>query len=240
MYDGVTVAELPDGAQLYAGYVDGHYANTQALAERFPAARHVPIAVFASTNEGVVLDVEQGDASPAEAPGWVQMRRAHGIDPSVYCNADTWPAVRDAFHSAGVAEPHYWIAKYDGMAEIPIGAVAKQFESTAGYDRSVVADYWPGIDPAPAPAPQSGYGPPFPGEVLSLRSPVLHDGNVQTWQARMRARGWSIVADGWYGPASKAVCLAFQNDSTAHGWPLVADGEVGPATWAAAWNRPVS
>jgi hypothetical protein len=239
MYDGVTVADLPAGAQLYAEYVDGHYANTQAVAERFPGAVHVPIAVFASTNAGVVLDVEQGDASPAEAPGWVQMRRAHGIDPSVYCSASTWPAVRDAFRAAGVAEPHYWIAQYDGAAEIPNGAVAKQYESTAGWDMSVVADYWPGVDPAPA-APQGGNGPAFPGEYLQVQSPTLHDANVQTWQARMRQRGWSIAVDGWYGPASAAVCRQFQADSSAHGWPLAADGVVGPATWAAAWNRPVS
>jgi hypothetical protein len=63
---------------------------------------------------------------------------------------------------------------------------------------------------------------------------------VRRWQARMAWRGWSITADGWYGPASAATCTAFQRDSSARGWPLTADGEVGPKTWAAAWSRPVS
>ncbi|MDI5966123.1 hypothetical protein [Streptantibioticus silvisoli] len=147
MYDGVTVADLPSGAPLYAGYVDGIYANVTALRKRFPKARVVEIAVFASTHAGQVLDVETGDATPAQAPGWVTARRHAGADPTVYCNSSTWPSVRAAFTKAGVAQPHYWIADYDGKATVPSGAVAKQFKSTAHYDQSVVADYWPGVDP---------------------------------------------------------------------------------------------
>jgi hypothetical protein len=94
--------------------------------------------------------------------------------------------------------------------------------------------------PAPAPAPQSAYGPPFPGEYLRVQSPMQHDGNVETWQARMHERGWSITVDGWFGNESATVARNFQLDSSAHGWPLSADGVVGPATWSAAWNRPVS
>ncbi|MDI5965708.1 hypothetical protein [Streptantibioticus silvisoli] len=151
MYDGVTVAHLPTGAPLYAGYVDGRYANVTALRKRFPKARIVEIAVLASTDAGQVLDVETGDATPAQAPGWVVSRRHAGVDPTVYCNSSTWPAVRAAFRNAGIAEPHYWIAQYDNKATIPTGAVAKQFQNDPGWDKSVVADYWPGIDPKPVP-----------------------------------------------------------------------------------------
>jgi hypothetical protein len=79
------------------------------------------------------------------------MRRAAGADPTIYCNASTWPAVRAAFAAANVAEPHYWIAKYDGDPTIPAGAVAKQYRGDVapGYDVSSVVDYWPGVDPAP-------------------------------------------------------------------------------------------
>lgn len=149
MYDSINPSSIPVDAALVAGYVDGLYRNMDALAARFPNALRVPIAVFPSTDDGLVLDVETGDATPAQAPGWVQMRRAAGVDPTVYCNTDTWPAVRAAFQAAGVSEPHYWIAQYDGVAAIPAGAIAKQFESTDPWDLSVVADYWPGVDPAP-------------------------------------------------------------------------------------------
>jgi hypothetical protein len=146
MYDAVTVANIPAGALMVAGYVDGHYANLAAMRARFPHALIVPIAVRASTNDGLVLDIETGDATPAEGPGWVTMRRAAGEDPSVYCNTSTWPAVKAAFASAGVTPPHYWVAQYDGNPAIPAGAVAKQYSNPGPFDISAVADHWPGID----------------------------------------------------------------------------------------------
>lgn len=150
MYDGITPTDVPPGGQLYAGYVDGHWPSYPGLVARFPSAVHVPIAVSASTDNGIVLDVEQGDASPAESVDWVLMRRRAGADPSVYCNTSTWPAVRAVFQARGVVEPHYWVAHYSPDATIPAGAVALQHTSTAGYDVSSVADYWPGVDPAPS------------------------------------------------------------------------------------------
>lgn len=158
MYDSVTPSAIPTNAALVAGYVDGAYAWSAANWARFPNSVKVRIAVFPRTNDGHVLDVEQGDATPAQAPGWVTMRRAAGVDPSIYCDASTWPSVVSAFASAGVAAPHYWIAHYDGSAALPAGAVAKQYNdppaSGGNYDISVVADYWPGVDPSPGPAPR--------------------------------------------------------------------------------------
>ena len=151
MYDGIVTGNLPAGAALYAGYEDGAWPDAAALAQRFPSAIIVRVTVSASDNEGQVLDVENGDATPAQAVGWIQRRRSAGIDPSVYCNSSTWPAVRAAFAAAGVAEPHYWIAQYDGDPTIPDGAIAKQYASNTGYDTSSVAAYWPGIDPTSNP-----------------------------------------------------------------------------------------
>lgn len=156
MYDGIDsdADVIPTDAQLVAGYVDGDYVWTAAEWARFPHSVHVRIAVKSTTNAGSVLDVETGDATPAESVTWVLTRRGAGADPTVYCNASTWPAVRSAFHARSVAEPHYWIADYDGSTAIPAGAVAHQYESTSRWDLSSVADYWPGVDPAPNPAPQ--------------------------------------------------------------------------------------
>ncbi len=150
MYDSVTPSAIPTDAALVAGYVDGAYAWSAAEWARFPNSVKVRIAVFPNTDDGHVLDVEQGDATPAQAPGWVDMRRAAGVDPTVYCNASTWSSVISAFRSAGVAAPHYWIAQYDGNPSVPSGAVAKQYNDPPGsggnYDISVVADFWPGVD----------------------------------------------------------------------------------------------
>lgn len=153
MYDSTTMANIPDAAAMVAAYVDGRYANVPEARARFPHAVVAEIAVSASTDAGQILDVEQYDAAPTEAPGWVQRRRAAGVDPSVYCNSSTWPAVRAAFAAAAVAEPHWWIAQYDNDPTIPAGAVAKQYQDAGPYDISSVADYWPGIDPQEAPVP---------------------------------------------------------------------------------------
>lgn len=149
MFDAIVSGNPPPGARLYAGYDDGAWPDAAALAARFPGATVVRVTVSADDNQGQVLDVENGDATPAQAVGWAVRRRAAGADPTVYCNTSTWPAVRAAFHSAGVAEPHYWIAQYDGDPTIPDGAVAKQYASNDAYDTSSVAEYWPGVDPPP-------------------------------------------------------------------------------------------
>lgn len=147
MYDSITASNIPRDAEMVAGYVDGKYKWSQSDWALFPNAVHVPIAVFPWTNDGAVLDVENGDASPNQAPGWVNMRRQFGVDPSVYCSESVWDSVRAAFASAGIAQPHYWVAAHPGNgAVVPDGAVAHQWIDDGPYDRSVVVDYWPGID----------------------------------------------------------------------------------------------
>lgn len=150
MYDAVTpgnIVRMNPNPQMVAGYLNGLYAWTAADWNLFPHAVWVGISVRAAWTVGQVLDVETGDATPAEAPGWVSARRSAGVDPSIYCNLATWPAVQAAFQAAGVAEPHYWIAHYDGQTAIPAGAVAKQHTGDfQGVDISSVADVWPGVD----------------------------------------------------------------------------------------------
>lgn len=155
MYDSVQASAIPVTAQLVAGYVDGLYAWSPADWRRFPNSVHVPICVDPAHGQGVVLDVENGDARPDQAPGWVRERRAAGVDPTVYTGLSQWQAVQDAFNRAWVPHPHYWIAAYPGDgAVLPtlngITAVAHQYADPAtsggSWDLSVVADYWPGID----------------------------------------------------------------------------------------------
>jgi hypothetical protein len=148
MYDSVTASNIPRNAQMVAGYVDGKYKWSQSDWALFPNAAHVPIAVFASTNDGVVGDCENGDMTPAGAVTWTEMRRNAGIQPSIYCSQGLWSVVRNTFQSMGVREPLYWIAAYPGNGPdtIPAGAVAHQYADAGPYDLSTVADYWPGVD----------------------------------------------------------------------------------------------
>ncbi len=150
MADSTTASDIPQNVDLVAGYVDGRYKWSDTDWALFPSKVKVRIAVLASTNDGHVLDVEQGDATPDEAPGWAKMRRAAGADPTVYVNLSNEAAVRAAFDAAGEPQPHYWLAHYDNIPSLPDGYVAKQYadEALTGghYDASGVADNWPGVD----------------------------------------------------------------------------------------------
>lgn len=154
MYDSVTATDIPVEAGMVAGYVDGRYAWSSTDWLRFPVAVKVAIAVSPFTDDGTVLDIEPGDSTPEQAVDWVLMRRNAGVDPSVYCSASNWQNVINAFNNRGVAQPHYWIAAWDGNASVPDGAVAKQYANSdmAGghYDLSAVLDNWPGVDGIPS------------------------------------------------------------------------------------------
>ena len=153
MFDAIAVGNLPPGAAVYAGYDDGAWPDAAAILARFHAPV-VRVTVNPNDDEGDMLDVENGDATPTDAPGWVRRRRASGhAGPLVYMSASLWATVRQAFSAQGVPEPGYLVAAYDGVAEIPPGAIGKQYAGTIppGYDISVVVDYLPGIDPAPQP-----------------------------------------------------------------------------------------
>lgn len=77
--------------------------------------------------------------------------------------------------------------------------------------------------------------PAFPGRILRLQAPNMSGVDVSTWQARMVERGWHLVVDGVYGPASAQACRQFQVEKG-----LEVDGQVGPITWGAAWTATIT
>lgn len=58
----------------------------------------------------------------------------------------------------------------------------------------------------------------------------VHEKNVKTWQQQMRKRGWTLKADGCFGPQTEKVCHQFQAEKH-----LPITGTVGPVTWYASW-----
>ena len=168
MYDSVTARDIPANAQMVAGYVDGLYRWSQADWDRFPQAVKVRIAVLASTDDGHVLDVETGDATPTEYPAWAKRRIAAGTYPTVYCNRSNLGAVLDAVDGAGLhGITGIWLADWTDVPHLVAGTSATQYDhpphSGGHYDLSLVADHWPGVDPPP-PLPRPGPGPgPEPG-----------------------------------------------------------------------------
>lgn len=82
--------------------------------------------------------------------------------------------------------------------------------------------------------PVTGRAPVWPGRLLAY-PPLTVGDDVETWQAQMKHRGWSIAADRMYGPDSRDVCRRFQAEKG-----LDVDGVVGPVTWRAAWEAPIT
>ncbi len=155
MYDAASVGNIPADAAIVGYYIDGNYKASTADLSRFKNAVHVPIAVFPTTNAGIVFDGPPDNSTWPQVVDWVVMRRKAGVDPSVYTDNDQWTTGVAEFRARGVAQPHWWIAKWDGVQTVMSGAVAHQYQGNqhGGYDRSVVLDYWPGVDPAPKPTP---------------------------------------------------------------------------------------
>lgn len=164
MYDGINTESLPSNASFVAGYISGKWPSVNgysdsnghwvpALKARFPKALVVSIATNAGA-DALCLDIEQYDATPAEAPGWVVRQRKRGVQyPWCYCSQSAWPSVYAEFQKQNVAQPLYWIANYDGVANIPVGAIGKQYHNTAGWDVSVMVDHIVGFDTTPVPVP---------------------------------------------------------------------------------------
>src|SRR5438552_3260174 len=86
MYDSTNVGTLPPGAGAYAGYVQGAFQTFAALQQLFAAsgAHLLSIAVFAS-GDADCLDIETGDTTIAQTPGWVKRQLARGAQqPCLY------------------------------------------------------------------------------------------------------------------------------------------------------------
>ncbi len=173
------VRALP-GASVVMGYDDGNWPDASVLASMFPGMLVIRITTNPNDNEGDMLDVETGDATPASAPAWTQRRRAAGHGGPLTYFPDSWrQQVIDAYAAAGVHLPGLFAAAYPGRGAVlqEAGDVGHQYASNASYDTSVVIDYLPGIDkdpaPSPTPIPTSGIVKPLSGRYGMLNAPVV-------------------------------------------------------------------
>jgi hypothetical protein len=117
MFDSTTASAIPADATLVAGYIDGDYAWTPADWDRFPGAALVKINVTGVPEHGGdMLDVENGAATPADAPVWWE-GQARKTNLGVYVNRSNLGAVENAM---GTRPWWRWVATLDGTLFVPV------------------------------------------------------------------------------------------------------------------------
>lgn len=245
MADSVNPAGLPPGMDAYLGYTDGSWPDFAVIRAQHPGVPVFGLTVYLK-NEGDGMDVEPGDATPAQSATYVKMRHGAGIArPIIYSSASNTNECRRSLDDAGLPRSSYRLmsAHYGVGPHIcgnpgtncgyEIDVDGTQWIDHGDWDESLLRDnFLDSAGPPPIPPP----GPTVPPYMYPLFCPPIRQTPCgRQWQQKMRDRGWNITVDGWYGNQSKAICMAFQKEKGAR-----VDGIVGPTTWNLTWTSPVS
>jgi len=125
----LTFAKSPNGVLLYA---DGAFACPQAEAARWPRKRWITIAPGGWNPHGAwELDVETGDATPAEAGAFVRMKLEQGRAAGIYCDRSSVAAVQASVGARMLPEVDWHIATLDSHPWDP-GQICSWLRTNAG------------------------------------------------------------------------------------------------------------
>lgn len=133
MFDSTTPDQIPASAPAVGGYVGGHWPTFKGLLVTFPHAKHLSIAVNAG-EDAECLDIEKGDAVPAQAPAWVRRQLGRGVKrPVVYAAVSEMPAVLAALSAAGIPRKavRLWTAHFTFHPHICNPGCGFGFKATA-------------------------------------------------------------------------------------------------------------
>jgi len=179
----------------------------------------------------------------AELCGFAAWSRAQWLEhPTMLVNTAEWLAEEAARYAiplvkVGAADIIAGKSGICGHVDLTqAGAGGNHWDPGPGFPWDVILERLraapvttPVTAPAPAPAPPAppvSQVPPFPGTCQQGSTGAA----VRAFQSRLAARGWPLVVDGSFGPATRAVVVAFQREKG-----LVVDGIAGNATWSALW-----
>lgn len=143
MGDATSVANLPLGLDAYAGYVDGRYQNTAAIAQRFPNTPLLTITTSPTSHHPAdVADLECGDWSIAQAP--------QALAQGCWCLYTSVSNVGDLLRVVPRSAFKLWTAHYTNTPHLcspactpglPTTADATQWTDHGGaWDESLLAD----------------------------------------------------------------------------------------------------
>lgn len=145
MYDSTDCNAIPTDVVAVAGYIDGAlYTWPETCWNRWDSqkTRILRISVWGPWNEGDILDIETGDATPAQAGPWATNRIQNGVvHPICYCSVSNLSKVIASLNKSGVRSQCYlWVADPTGVPHIYPGSDATQYgwNGTGGnYDLSL-------------------------------------------------------------------------------------------------------
>jgi len=176
--DSVTSADIPVGKfRMVMGYVNGKYAWSQADISRHVShgTLYASIDVNGTHPDADILDVENGDATPEGAVGWVRTKltRHDPYLPIIYCSRSALTAVFNALQAAGFFPGKHFrtgIADWNDNDQNPAvnihdmtGVTYIQYKDStlvgAHYDLCAVYDpTWKQSAPPPPPPPATQHG----------------------------------------------------------------------------------
>lgn len=257
MFDAINVPSLPSGGGFcYAGYVGGYWPTYNTLVATFPGHSILSIAINSSEN-AECLDIENGDATPADAAAWFARQKAAGVTrPCLYSSVSEMPQVIADLNAAGVARDGYrlWCAHWGDGAhicgpsscnQISIDVDGTQWTDTAlgrSLDESLLADDFFGAVPVTPPTVTYLTS----GEVTQIMGqlPVLQNGasdlTLPHWYVhRIQSilngvYHYSLTLDGSFGAQTEAAVKGVQAQ-----FKLTQDGIVGAETWSVLYTGSV-
>lgn len=226
--DGITIGNIPDGLDVYAGYTGGWWPTYLPLAAKYPSKLHLAYAVSA-WQWGDCLDVENGDATPDQAAGWIDRWTRHNTPkPALYTSASMMGALilaaghpRDRFLalSAHYTNVPHICSSAQCWPSSPVAWTADgtQWSDNGGaWDSLLFQDYFFTVPSPPAPPgiirlPTNNY-PDIGGRMSSViaRLPVAANGE-----------GWGVFDGGINsdpGAASLFPAIPFNNVNSVVGW----------------------
>lgn len=167
MYDSAA-SSWPSDAQYILAYIDGPYANVAA------AQAHGAWVVTITTQPDFDVnadccDIEPGCLSPLQGAAFAKARQEAGLPATQYFSVSNLGEVVAANAQLGVSDQglYFFGADYDGVAEVPAGYIAKQYETMPGiygYDTSICLSTWPALPQPKPPVPKEN-------ELMFVRNP---------------------------------------------------------------------
>jgi len=137
-YDAANPGNVPSG--VYAAVcIDGDFAWSQRDADRMAFVfRYVVHPTVAKAHLARGVDIENGDATIAEAMPFLVARHHQYGDATAYCDRADLEELRFTVKKAGIVV-FEWVATLDGTQEVP-GAWAVQYQGglRAPFDLSVL------------------------------------------------------------------------------------------------------